>query len=153
MFATLYQHNYKTFTFLVHFSNIIAVCIYRYVITLGLRSKYDVDGHYFRFAARILANPPQYDATLLCYICIVCKHLITVFSGGSTYKSFWRTPPPQQDQILSFLHMFSLKSTCVGGWRPLQLGLAPPPPPPPPQREILDPPLVLLSLRKNACCV
>ena len=27
---------------------------------------------------------------------------------------------PQQDQILSFLHMFSLKSACVGGWRPLQ---------------------------------
>ena len=28
---------------------IIAVCIYRYVITFGLRSKYDMDGHYFRF--------------------------------------------------------------------------------------------------------
>ena len=41
-------------------------------------------------------------------------------------------PPPQQDQILSFLHMFSPKITCVGGWRPLQRGLAPPPPPPPP---------------------
>ena len=36
---------------------IIAVCIYRYVITLDLRSKYDVDGHYSKFAARILANP------------------------------------------------------------------------------------------------
>ena len=36
---------------------IIAVCIYCFVITLGLRSKYDVLGHYFRFAARILANP------------------------------------------------------------------------------------------------
>ena len=35
--------------------------------------------------------------------------------------------PPQQDQILSFLHMFSPKSACVGGWRPLQRGLAPPP--------------------------
>ena len=35
----------------------IAVCIYRYVITLGLHSKYDVDGHYFVFAVRILANP------------------------------------------------------------------------------------------------
>ena len=34
---------------------------------MGLRSKYDVDGHYSRFAARILANP-QYDVTLLCYI-------------------------------------------------------------------------------------
>ena len=49
-------------------SDFIAVCIYRYVITMGLRSKYDVDGHYSRFAARILANPPQYDITLLCYI-------------------------------------------------------------------------------------
>ena len=28
---------------------IIAVCIYRYVITFGLRSKYDVLGHYFIF--------------------------------------------------------------------------------------------------------
>ena len=60
---------------------------------------------------------------------------ITRSSGGSTYKSFRRASPPQQDQILSFLHMFSPKSACVGGWRPLQRGLAPP------QREILDPPL------------
>ena len=36
-------------------------------------------------------------------------------------------PPPQQDQILLFLHMFSPKSTCVGGWRPLQRGLTHPP--------------------------
>ena len=28
---------------------VIAVCIYRYVITFGLRSKYDMLGHYFRF--------------------------------------------------------------------------------------------------------
>ena len=34
--------------------------------------------------------------------------------------------PPQQDQILSFLHVFLLKSSRVGGWRPLQWGLAPP---------------------------
>ena len=47
-----------------------------------------------------------------------------------------RAPPPQQDQILSFLHMFSPKSACVGGWHPLQQGLAPP------QWEILDPPLL-----------
>ena len=45
----------------------IAVCVYRYVITMGLCSKYDVDGQYSRFAAQILANP-QYDVTLLCYI-------------------------------------------------------------------------------------
>ena len=29
----------------------------RYVITLGLHSKYDVDVYYFIFAVRILANP------------------------------------------------------------------------------------------------
>ena len=65
---------------------IFAVCIYRYVITLGLRSKYDVDGHYCRFAPQILGNPPQYDVTLLCYISqlycmqtfnfIVCKKIL-----------------------------------------------------------------------------
>ena len=32
----------------------IAVCIYRYVITLALRSKYDVEEHYFRVTAQIL---------------------------------------------------------------------------------------------------
>ena len=31
--------------------------IYHYVITLGLRSKYDVLGHYFISAAQILAYP------------------------------------------------------------------------------------------------
>ena len=40
----------------------------RYVITLDLLGKYDVVGHYSRFAARILANLPQYDVTLLCYM-------------------------------------------------------------------------------------
>ena len=34
---------------------LVAACINRYVITLGLWNKYDVDGHYFRFAAQILA--------------------------------------------------------------------------------------------------
>ena len=48
-------------------------------------------------------------------------------------------PPPQQDQILSYLHMFSPKSACVRGWCPLQRGLAPP------QREVLDPPLPLVT--------
>ena len=33
--------------------------------------------------------------------------------------------PPQQDQILSFLHMFSQKSASVRGWHPLQRGLVP----------------------------
>ena len=40
--------------------NIFAVCTYRYVISLGLWSKYDVHDHYFRFIARILANPLDY---------------------------------------------------------------------------------------------
>ena len=47
-----------------------------------------------------------------------------LISGGSTYKSFRCAPPPQQDQILWFLHMFSPKSTYAGGWRP---GWRPPP--------------------------
>ena len=51
--------------------------------------------------------------------------------------------PSQQDQILSFLHMFSPKSACVGGWHPLQQGLVPP------QWEILDPPLHL-EIRYNS---
>ena len=48
--------------------NVIAVCIYRYVITLGLWSKYDVVGHYSRFVVRILANLLQYDVTLLYFM-------------------------------------------------------------------------------------
>ena len=32
----------------------IAVCVYRCVITLGLRSKYDVDAQYFRIVVQIL---------------------------------------------------------------------------------------------------
>ena len=50
-------------------------------------------------------------------------------------------PPPQQDQILSFLHMFSPISACFRGWRPLQRGLAPP------QREILKPPLMSIQYK------
>ena len=33
--------------------------------------------------------------------------------------------PPQQDQFLSFLHTFLLKSVCVGGWHP-PMGRHPP---------------------------
>ena len=39
--------------------NVIAVCIYRYVITMGLCSKYDMDGHYSdsrRESLQILLN-------------------------------------------------------------------------------------------------
>ena len=38
---------------------LIAVYIDSYVITLGLWAKYDIDGHYFRFAAQILVNPQK----------------------------------------------------------------------------------------------
>ena len=34
---------------LIMFHDIIAVCIHRCVITFGIRSKYDVLGHYFIF--------------------------------------------------------------------------------------------------------
>ena len=45
--------------------------------------------------------------------------------------------PPQQDQILLFLHMFSLKSACVEvGAPPMRVGT--------PQWEILDLPLLVL---------
>ena len=33
------------------YCNLIAVCIYRYVIAFGLSGKYDMDGHYSRFVA------------------------------------------------------------------------------------------------------
>ena len=33
------------------------LCIYHCVITLGLHSKYDMDGHYVTFAVRIFVNP------------------------------------------------------------------------------------------------
>ena len=35
---------------------LVAVCMYHYVITMGLWSKYDINGHYFIFTVRILAN-------------------------------------------------------------------------------------------------
>ena len=38
---------------------LIAVYVDSYVITLGLWAKYDIDGHYFRFTARILVNPQK----------------------------------------------------------------------------------------------
>ena len=34
-------------------------------------------------------------------------------------------PPPQQDQFLSFSHMFSLKSVRIGGWHPQRVGAPP----------------------------
>ena len=58
--------------------------------------------------------------------------------GGSGGRR--RRAPSQQDQFLSFSHMFSLKSVCVGGWCP-----------PPPQREFLDPPLD--SVLMNCCYI
>ena len=83
------------------------------------------------------------QADQVCFSFMKC----VLTSGGSTYKSFRRAPPPQQDQILLFLHMFSPKSACVGGWRPLQRGLAPP------QREVLDPPLLTFYPGASLNCV
>ena len=57
---------------------IFAVCTYRYVITLDLRSKYDMLGHYFRFAVRILANPWKYDITLLCIPQLYCMQIFNL---------------------------------------------------------------------------
>ena len=52
-----YNKNTKFFIMFTNIQTLIAVCIYRYVITLGLWNKYDIDGHYSRFVAHILANP------------------------------------------------------------------------------------------------
>ena len=48
--------------------------------------------------------------------------ILLLFSSSQTH---WRIqgappapPPPQQDQFLSFLHMFLPKSVRIGGWRP-----------------------------------
>ena len=46
---------------------LIAVCIYRYVITLRLWSKYDV-GHYSRFALRILEITSCMTSHYCCYV-------------------------------------------------------------------------------------
>ena len=47
---------------------------------------------------------------------------LTLLRGGSTYKSSWRVPPPQQDQILSFLHrkapVSEVGAPSNEGWRP-----------------------------------
>ena len=93
------------------FQTIFAVCIYRYVVTLGLRSKYDADGHYFIFQLWILDIMSCRTLSVwrcsiwhlsiscrhYCYVttyrsCIVCNHLITSGSHGkkttisSTYE-------------------------------------------------------------------
>ena len=98
------------------------------------------------FKTKVHAQTDQhaFDGNHACNVVTfnVIQQINNVASGGSTYKSSRRAPPPKQDQILLFLHMFSPKSTCVGGWCPLQRGLAPP------QQEILDPPLVALSYQK-----
>ena len=54
----------------------------------------------------------------------LCRHKVgpnpLVDPGGAAGAR-----PPQQDQFLSFLHMFSLKSVRVGGWHP-PMGQHPP---------------------------
>ena len=68
---------------------LFAVCIYRYVITLDLRSKYDVLGHYFRFAVQILANPRKYDITLLCIPQLYCMQAFNFECHQRSLKALW----------------------------------------------------------------
>ena len=64
------------------------------------------------------------------------EKLTAEVSGGSSGGCRWRMPPPQQDPILSFSHVFPPKSGCIGGQVSTPPnGLAPP------QWEILDPQL------------
>ena len=56
----------------------------------------------------------------------------TCIIGGS--RGAPRHVPPQQDQFLSFSHMFSPKSVRIRGWHPPNGSV-------PPQQKILDPPL------------
>ena len=54
-------------------------CMYRYVITMGLRSKYDMDGDYFRFAVRILEIMPCMTSHYCCYVPLLyCMQLFNV---------------------------------------------------------------------------
>ena len=50
---------------------LIAVCIYRYVITLALHRKYDMDGHYSRFVARILLSMMERSTVAMLHIAVV----------------------------------------------------------------------------------
>ena len=59
----------------VKFLQIIAVYIYRYVITLSLWNKYDI-GHYSRFAAHILANPCEILRCNMPQLYFVCNNSI-----------------------------------------------------------------------------
>ena len=125
------------------FNKFIAVCIYRYVITLRLRSKYNVVDHFSRFAARILEITLKMTSHLLLLrTAVVCNHLFyfchkyrtpsnystwclnlccwgitkpTLNSGGSRGR---RPRPPKRDTSVSFSHMF----------------------PPPPQQSWVPPP-------------
>ena len=78
------------------------------------------------------ANISRYPTTKGCYFSIENTRTIAALGGYGQWRiyiqKFLAHSPPQQDQILSFLHMFSPKSTCVGGWCTLQWGLTPPPP-------------------------
>ena len=62
----------------------IAERTYRCVITLALRSKYDVEGHYFIFAVRMLANPCDYVLLDIVYYDVVCRYVATYRSCIST---------------------------------------------------------------------
>ena len=57
LFDCLSQLGVKNMSMTFKSNELIAECVYRYVITMELCRKYDVVGHYFRFAVRFLANP------------------------------------------------------------------------------------------------
>ena len=64
-------------------------------------------------------------AKIILYYNIMNENIEEVIGGSRGRRQH---APPQQDQFLSFSHMFSPKSVRVGGWRP-PTGWRPPPPP------------------------
>ena len=73
----------------------IAVCKYHNVITLDLRSKYDMGGHYSRFTAQILAHPLQHDIMLLCILQLYCMQTFNYsfgqVAGNPEYETIGHT--------------------------------------------------------------
>ena len=69
------------------------------------------------------------------YLCpFVEKYCCYLSSGGSTYKSFRRAPPPTGPNSFVFTYVFTEKHLCQRLAPPqMRVGA--------PQQEILDPPL------------
>ena len=53
---------------------------------------------------------------MLCEMSSIANYAYSLADPGGGPPA--RPPPPQQDQFLSFSHMFSPKSGRMGGWRP-----------------------------------